>query len=376
MTSKKANIMISFSWIFMIIIGGFFLILSYNIISKYQDNEEAKYDIELRQALRSILNNVGRTEGIEENSLRPIGNIFSNKDVEILCIDDVPLLSISEKLDGENQFLKNYPTFMTKISEGKVSYSFIAVESLRVPFKTTNLLAMVSKKNLIVLDTKSDITEKLNDKFTKGSYKELEFWTMDFLTMNSGEFMDTIKKKNLNSIVFISDSSKNLPSGLLEDLEPLTYHIKIEDKDGTGVINYEDKDGFVDSFNYIDFDDSFSLVTMATFSKPDTFKCSYKLAIENTLNTYQFYIDKAKVLSSRSLKEKLCSDISSRYNTDGSFDGAQQKVVYDSMVVLLERAKAHIETERFNNVETLNTIIKEIDRKSQDLESYNCAYIY
>lgn len=376
MLSRKANVMISFSWIFMIIIGGFFLILSYNIVSKYQANQEAKYDIELRQALRSILNNVGRTEGIEENSLRPIGNIFSNKDVEILCVDNVPLLSINEKLDGENQFLKNYPTFMTKISEGKVSFSYIAVESLRVPFKTTNLLAMVSKKNLIVLDTNSDITEKVNDKFTKGSYKELEFWTMDFSTINTVEFQDNIKKMNLNSIMFVSDMNHNLPIGFLAELKPASYQVKIDDKNGYGTINYFDKDGEIESFNYIDFDDSFSLPTMAIFSKPETFKCSYELVIENTINTYQFYIDKANLLSERSLNEKLCSDISVKYDSSGKIDGRSQKVLYDSMSQLLESAKLEVETQRFNNVENVNTILGEIDRKSRDIESYNCMYIY
>ena len=82
---KKGDITVSFSWIFMIIIGTIFLLMAYNIISKYKANEEMKYDIELKQALRTIFNNFGRTAGMEKNTLAPMGNIFKNMKVEIIC---------------------------------------------------------------------------------------------------------------------------------------------------------------------------------------------------------------------------------------------------------------------------------------------------
>jgi len=146
MQNKKASITVSFSWVFMIIIGTSFLLLSYNVIAKYKTNEDAKVEIEIKQALRNILNNIGRTTGIEENSLQPIKNLFRNTKVELLCLDDIPILSLNGKLDANNEFLKNNPTFMTYIEQGKVEESYIGVESFNAPFKVSNLLAIISKK--------------------------------------------------------------------------------------------------------------------------------------------------------------------------------------------------------------------------------------
>ncbi len=70
--NKIANVTVSLSWVFMIIVGSFFIMTSYNIIAKYKDNEEDKYKIELKQALRNIFNEFGNTAGIEESSLAPL----------------------------------------------------------------------------------------------------------------------------------------------------------------------------------------------------------------------------------------------------------------------------------------------------------------
>ncbi len=373
--SKKANTMISLSWVFMIIIGGFFLILTYNIIGKYQDNEEAKYDIELRQSFRGILNNVGRTEGIEENSLKPLGNIFKNKEVEIICNDDIPILSINSNLDSENEFLRNYPTFMTKISEGTISNSYLAVESFRIPFKTTNLLAIVSKKNLIVFDSNSQISQKLALKFEKGSYRDLNYMFVNFETFDPNELEEKIKEMNIQTINFVSDESINLNSEFLDNLNSIVYHIKIDDKDGYGAINYYLNNELIKTFNYVDFDESLSLATMATFSNPQTFECSYKSVIDNSIETYNFYISKTDVLIEESKTKKICSSTLVRDN-DPDIEGSQQTTLYTSFKILLEQTKDLIENERFNNPENLNNLIKQIDSKTKQLESFSCAYVY
>jgi len=390
MLSKKANVMISFSWIFMIIIGGFFLILSYNIISKYQDNQEAKYDIELRQALRSILNNAGRTSGIEENSLENAGNLFNGKSAEVMCIDTFPTLWIDDGkiTDSENQFIENYPLFMSRISASKTDDAYIAVESFRLPFKITNMVAIVSEKNLIVFDKDSEITKKYLYKFNKGSYRNLEYkadWNFD---TDFQSILDYAKERNIESIVFVSDRKTSTPNPItvtqLNQFKKIAYLVEIEEKETKGkygTIYYLDKDGVTSSYDYIDYDNSLGVITMAVFSTPKTFECSYNQILNSIPEVYDFYITKTTYLYGISKNSQICSSSLISY---GSADiGWQQQFYYQNLNTSLSNFKKNIALDdgnsqivNFNNTQNIYNLLTLIETDFKNLEKYNCPYVY
>lgn len=387
MKFKKANITISFSWLFMIIIGTFFLVLAYNILQTYTSNEEIKYQIEVKQAFRSILNNVGQTTGYEENSLEPLLNLFQDSEVEILCEDGLSIMSINGRLDSTNEFLKNYPTFMTEVKESKVPFTYLAVENFRLPFKVTNMLGIVSKKNLIIFDTDSDITEILRKKFGKGSYKEdLNYDEEDFSSLDVSTFEDKIDEENLQTIMFVSDDTESLSLDLA-DLSVKAYHLQVEDLSGGdfnyGILHYLDYEGEEFEYNFLDFKDDelglkpVSLITMGVFSNPKTFNCAYEIAIDSTIDVFKFYINKTNYMTNIAEEKAICSGDLVYYDRDsGAFDGSRQTALYEKLKISMEQALNHLESERFNNTGTLYNYIDSIYEDSVTLRDESCEPIY
>ncbi len=378
--NNKAMVQVSLSWVFMIIIGTFFLIFAYNVIDKYQEIETQKNDLELKNALRNILNDVGRTAGIESSSIRSIGNIFQDSKVEIFCEDDIPILSINNKADANNEYLKNYPVFMTNIEENKISSTFIAVESFRMPFKISNLLAIISKKNLLVFDSKSSISEEFIKKFKRGSYSQLSRDSFDF-EIDISSKISSYNSKNLNSIIFIADLDREpiFDTNIFKDLNTEVSLILIDKTSPkTGILKYVylDSLGVVvssDDYEYIDFDESLSIPTMALFSRPSTFECSYNLLAKQVKPIYNFYVTKVsnflEMGRSGGKKVNLCSDSLSYFDVNNKYETFKNSL---NQVLNLD-----FENDKFKYSE--NEIIgylSSIEDNQRDLEKFSCLYVY
>lgn len=367
---KKADVQISMSWIFMIIIGTFFLILAYNVISKYSHIEDEKYQIELKNGFRQILNTVGRTAGIEENSLQPIGNIFKNSRVEIKCIEGLPILSINDRLSSENEYLKNYPVFMTYIEQEKIDKTYIAVESFKLPFKITNMLALVSKKNLIIFDNNSKISKKLLYKFNKGSYRELTYRTEDFDSINKDQLLSQINKRNYNSVMFVSDSDKSLSNNILNGIKTKSYYIKFHTtNDIIGNLTYYTKNGNEYKYKYIDYNKKLSLPTMAVFSDPETFNCSYSKIKNSIVPVYSYYLNKSNYLEniSHNNKYKLCS---------ASVLNSAEPLFYQTQSERLNDVINEVKTNSFDNLNSIFSKVKGVEAAEIELEKFSCIYTY
>lgn len=369
--SKKADVQISMSWVFMLIIGVLFLVLAYNIIGKYKQIEEEKFDLEVKNALRTVMNNVGRSLGVEGSKIEPMGNLFRDSKVEILCEDGMSIFSINGNLDANNQYLNSYPVFMTYIEQAEVDFTYMVVESFKMPFKTTSMLALVSKRNLIVFDENSNMAKKLVTKFNKGAYDEIVYIGKDFRSDLPG-FIDSLKSNNYNSIMFVSDDGTDLTGINLKDIDFQAYHLTFDNIYNTfGNLTYFDQNDNTYTFNYIDYDESLTIPTMAVFSSPETFKCSHKKIIDNSISAYNFYINKTSYLMNISLDSniegKICSiDLSN----------IEQSYFYESLKNSLSSMSEELKTERFNNTENLISILREIEDSQKILESYNCAYVY
>ena len=369
MFAKKSSITLSMSWIFMIIVGVFFLLVAYNIIDKYRSIEEDKYNLNLKWQLREIFNNVGRTSGIEETKLNPLSVLFQNKKIEILCYEGVPILSIDGNLDSNNDFLQNYPTFMTLIDQGKKDNSYLAVESFRIPFKTTNTMAIISKKNLIVFDSNSKSSRQLVDKFRKSSYSKLNFFVEDLETFNQDVFLNTIVDKGYNSVFFVSDVGINFNDSILDSVGSLAFHVAFNETGSkTGQIIYTLSNLTQKKFNYIDWDESQTLQTMAIFSTPDVFSCSYNLVLKNTKETFKFYIKKAQILSNISKTKWVCSA--------GLGSKSAQSVNYDDLQEKINKTLDFIKNENFNKPNDLLNLLNNIDASQKNIEKFTCQLVY
>lgn len=324
--TRIAMVTTSLSWMIMVIIGAFFIIFGYSIVQNYQDIEEEKFDLRLQLALNHIFTLIGQSTGSEASSLQKLNNIFENKEVTIYCREQLPTLSIDNKENPNSQFLKNYPVYMTHIEQEKVEQSYVAVQNFDLPFRITPLLAIVSKRNLYVIDSSNeDFAQKFRDKFSRYSaFNELNFEFVDF---SQHEELDTllqrVKEENLNSISLISDSSYD-DSHLDQFLDEVPFYgtyIQVNSEEFTvrdqthenGTITYinatDSSMSLPQTYNYIDWNEAFALPTMALFSKPEVFDCSY-LILQDTINqTYYYYQKKAEEL--KNIETKVCrSDVS------------------------------------------------------------------
>lgn len=383
-SSKKADIQISLSWLFMIIIGTFFIYVAYNVIDTYSENEDTKYYIQVKSALSNILSKAGTTIGYEENYIQPIDTFFKDTKVEIICNNGLPLLSLNDKIDDNVDFLKNIPSFMTSLNEGKVSFTYLAVENFRAPFKVTNMMGIVSKKNLIVFDSNSDITEILREKFGDSAYRDsLSFSEMNLNTISASTYNDLVNDGNYQSVMFVSDEGINLNLDLSQ-IKVEAYHLEVSGSSSdfkSGQLKYTEGDGTESIFSYVDFrDDVFdskpiSMITMAIFSRPSTFDCGHSLVVESTEAIFDYYINKVEFLEEVAKLKQVCSgDLV--YGSGSTFDGSFQVKLYVDLKKELIKARDEVKNDKFNNHQTLYSNIEEIQRLSQELSDNSCEMLY
>lgn len=378
MVNKKSMIQISMSWLFMIIIGTFFIVFAYNVIGKYQDIETQKNELNLQNSLRNILNNIGRTAGTESNSIQNIGNIFQDSKVEVLCFQNISMLSINGRIDSNNDYLKTNPVFMTNIKQNKIASTYLAVESFKMPFKISNLLAIISKRNLLVFDKQSKISKDILEKFKRGSYEDLTVDSVDLSNIDSR--VSDYNSKNLNSIMFVLDKSRKddflNKKDILKKLNAPSYIVLInKSTDITGTIQYIYLDSNEDLkksqvFEYIDYAKTLALPTMAIFSSPQTFECSYNLLAKQVKPIYKFYDEKIKYfLNYLNTGKSLCSK---------TYHIFQQKELYNSTNVTLNKfLNFDFDSQRFkySNNQILNNL-KELESEQKKVEKDSCSYIY
>lgn len=363
MNKKKiASISVSFSWVFMIIVGTVFLVMAYNIVGKYRAIEEQKYEFELKNAMRNVFNKIGQDDGITEQSLTPLGNIFADKEITFVCEQGFTFLSIDGELDNSNNFLENYPVFATKIGARDVSNTYIAVESFKLPFKITNMMALVSDKNMIIFDKNAEISKKLVKKFDRRSYSNLNYAVKEINSI----YWSELQEFNLDSIIIVTDKSNvNSVSNLNNFNLEHVYIIGIEENEnGKGKLQYYDKSKtpIESEYNYIDYDDSGSLQTMAIFSSPSVFDCSYKMINNAAQNAYEFYSQKAIKYSQ--LTTPACKTI----------EISEQKIKYEEFSKKLNEAKTTLENN--GQVNKFMEKLTNLESFSEQMADFGCLYLY
>jgi hypothetical protein len=380
---NKASINISISWVFMFIVGTFFVFLAYSFIADYRAIEEEKLQIELSQGLRSIFNNVARTSGIEENSIYPLRGIFRNSQIEIICEEGSNILKINNQLDANNDFIKTNPIFMSYIKQGKIDETYLLVENYRIPFKTSSLLAIVSIRNIVIFDENSNIAQRFLEKVQSSeNYINLSFYFEDLSTYSADNFNDEFGKASVNSVTFVKDKEQNINVNLGEIDSSITkkYIIEIEEKQYQeadnkryyGNLNFIDQNNQESEFSYVDYDSSMALLIMAFFADPNNFKCSYEILLEKNLFAYDFYLEKARVLEEESMNNYICS------SSIGDLES--QRFRYIEIIESLEDVQSKLNEAKnegkINKDESLLDSIKVLNDRSDFATSYNCQHVY
>jgi hypothetical protein len=383
--NKIANITVSFSWVFMFIVGSIFIIIGYSIISTYQQTEEYKFNLEQKLIISNILSKVGRTLGIEENSLIFTQGLFKDTYLKVQCVENFSILNLNGNLDPNNNFLEEYPTFNLQIKKSSVPSVYFAIGNFKMPFKVSNLLGIVSKKNLLILDENSPITNRYLFLLNKGSFTDLSYMVLDFKNdWDLDYFKNLVQEKNLFSIVFLTDK-ENFESyysnyNLLNIRNFENYFLIINEENiissdnsnlpkSYGNLTYIDNQKNEISFNFINYDGSFSLPLMAAFSSPEAFECATNNLLNKVKQSYKFYILKADYLynlSNSDLDVELCSK---------SLEfGVEEK--YKKVYSVLNETYNKINESAFNDKFELFTLIEELEKSEEDLIKFNCIEVY
>ena len=112
------------------------------------------------------------------------------------------------------------------------------------------------------------------------------------------------------------------------------------------------------------------LVTMAMFSNPNSFECSYIILQNSISQIYNFYINKSDYLISLSDNgEWICSEGAVGNNV-------LQSNIYSNLKVNLENIKNEVISNEFNNHQNIYTILKNLEENIKNLETYSCVYVY
>lgn len=372
-STRRGAVTVSLSWVFMIVIGAFFLLFAYTIIDTYTENEERLFQLQLEQSLQSVFQLVGRSSGLEENSFDSLQGLLSEREVDLLCTDSFALLSIDGSLDSTNQFLQNYPTLMTRMDLGSADESFLAVENFRMPFKITNLLGIVSKKNLVVIDLEAEFSDLLLDRLDKSSFRELNYIGENFSSLAT--FPSRVENRALDSIVFVSD--ENLTSFPFDEYDEQVILLQVErENQHVGSLTFQEESGFSRSYPYVDFRGDLSIVSMAMLSDSESFSCAYALLEDSLVPVSRFYLEKAEFLHNKSKSELLCSSSVLIPGASGTDEFLQQSIRYELVRDSLEALHNTLSTEALNNSSQVYNLAFDLNEKHNGLKSANCELVY
>ena len=388
--NKFGAVVMSFSWIFMIIVGSFFVIFGYSVVSTYQENEFAKSQLEFRLSLQSIFKKVGYGKGSETTSLEKVQYIFEDSKIELLCSEGFPLLSIDGEIDSSNNYLKNYPFFMTVIEQDRVDETYIAVEELDLPFYISPLMALVSQRNVYVFDR--EIWENyFEEKFSQTSaFKTLNTRVVDYSDPSTFDalFAD-VSKLELSSITFITTPERYayIPKPSSMD-SVVDIHLSISFNSQThraGRSSYEYTSGEITymntsywtsnmseeyTFNYTDYKDSLTLPTFALFSTPETYECGATTIDSLMTSTYNYYISKAELLVQQVSQSGIDTSNFCSENIN------QEEVILRYQNLLDNLISMRDYEDRFKNIENLNNLLEELWVSKDALDTYNCIDVY
>ena len=354
--SKKSAIEISFSWIFSILLGSFFLIFGFNFVNSYQDYKQEEFEIKFLLNLNKIIFDKSISSGIEKTKYSKINNLLEEIDLSAKCNNGFTLLEINSKLQKINNIILNdYPIFINKIEKNKGDTNYLILNNFRSSFKITPLIFIVnSKNNLIVFDKSILLKDDLEKEIKSNIYRN---FNIVFDNITSDIFLSSIEGKNFDSKVFITDDKNKINFNKNENYILLGIENN-EIKKFTYIS--ENKNS---SYSNFDYEKDFSILYGAMFSNQNLFECSYNKIVENFLEKISIYQKKTEFFLTLE-KDEICKLEGYRKyyeNINISFSN-----IYDEVKKNNFTNQSYIYDE-LNKIETQNFYLK---------KGFNCKTIY
>ena len=344
MSSKKAMSTTTFSWIFMTIAGGVLIFFAYSLIQGYWTIEQETQQLEFAKALTNTFHITAQTLGIQSATTVDTFNMFSNKNIELVCIQgEFSRLNINNKeisYEPLNTYLDNFPLFMTYIDNEKPDSMFLIQEDYNFPHSITPLIGIVPAHHIIVINKSNELYNIINTlKKQKKSYNQINFLLYE-PTNNPDAFINSLKDYSPTSIQFVNFNSnfiqsyviskysrnKNtLISSITISLDTLPSYIDTsnENKFISGTIEYtysnnqkdftitsqEDISTFSTSpksFKFVQIRDEFSLPLFSLFSSPSNFECAhYSILKKMEFDSNFFDLKISNILISQDIEDTL-----------------------------------------------------------------------
>lgn len=401
--NKKAITTTTFSWMFMIIIGGILIMFTYSILQGYWAVEKETQDLEFAKALTHTFHIKAQSLGVQSATVFDTFEILSQKDVELQCISQEFLrFNIDNKdvnYEPLNIYLDSFSIFMPHLVDEETNSLFIIQEDFNFPQAITPLIAIVPKHHIIVVNKSSEMYEIVKKTLsTKKSYKQLSFIIYDEL-QTPELFLDSLKEYNPSSIQFVNFDSSFLfylnrydnnneieishinidfqllpsylnPSNERKEVSGQIQYTYSNQKKDYSLTNQENSSKISKSFTFYGVNDETSLILFSLFSSPNTFECSYNNLIKRVGFNYEIS------------KHKISQILQEKNNLNATFCKSNlNSQILQNFYEVLNESFHKLYTNQTHNVFTQNNMntfleISLLEEVHKELKKESCELIY
>ena len=309
--NRKSQVQIVLSWLFIVLVGGFFIYLSYKFILTYQENKEEEYLIKFKQVFRNVVTELSQSTGDESIKYTNLETLLKGKVLEIECIDNMSFFKMDDRLDQNNVLFDNYAITTNKIDQESEKDTYIFSIGFLAPFRATNFIVLTSGTNYLIFDNRSEYVIKIfnrTEKVNRGMDLNNKF-LMNFSDSGTQTELENINSnKKVTSLTFVTDIG--VPNNLLNIFNEF-YVVNITESIGKKVsINHskyvQGEIVLSKNFSFIDFNEKHEVLLAAIHSSTNSFSCFHKKIFDLFEERLNFIRVKNDYLYEKSGTEELC----------------------------------------------------------------------
>ena len=370
--NRKSEVQTIFSWIFMILIGTFFIYLSYKFILTYQENKDEEYFIKFKQNFRNVVLEVSQTTNLESIKSTNLQNLLKDKTIEIICYENSSLFKIGDKVEQNSRLFDNYAITTNKINQESEKDTYLFSVGFLAPFRVTNFLIMSSSTNYIIFDKSDEYVWELYNRTQKSSFRILE--NRELMNFSDSNFETDIEgmfdSKKITSITFITKEDLTNFQSIFDEYYVVNITENINKIIKINHTKYSENEILSKEFEFFDFSNKFEFLISAIYSSTDSFSCFHNKAFNIFEERLNFLIEKNDYLKSYAKNNNLCS--SRRFNLDTDFQG--DTFYYGRLGGILYHTNTSFQNRDF---ESLISNLSFLEDKHRDLiELNNCVTLY
>ncbi len=299
--SRKSSIVVSFSWVLIAIIGVLFLVMTTKLIDKYREYQDNKFKVEFKKIVNDLFRRIGERVGVEENKLVEIDGLFSGKELEPICMNNLTILKVGNIFDTNNEIFKSNPVFLHKFKVNKHDPVFLIVQRYRLPFPVVNLFILTSRRILIVFIDPNDVGDSTYASFVSDFFKS-SFGGINAMVVSLSDLngiSSKVSDENIQKVIIVTGSSSSVPLNALNfDVPTYIYSFDFL-KTGSFVVTSADinvSSGGHFRVSFLDYGDDFALTKSILFTDPGFLNCSIASLYNSLRISYDFYYEKSNLI--------------------------------------------------------------------------------